>query len=387
MALAMEIGVSSTCSWQPWLILIDMNIPSNLTLYSDLVRFQVDLSRAEIRFSNPDHLKQRILQALAHQLGLEFEYFQKEARISRPGGQVLHETSASCTRPELPGSPQTSQDGMLGISSAATVNDTSDLHSVEDHEAPWRNQWQSTEVDTLGYGDSGFFSDTGLNWTDNVYTPTEGTEGLEISDLGEFIELESSSQQNTEAPQLQRPYFLEVAPYPSASVNVEHQGEPDTLDLLASEFNPRTYSGLAPSSEFQNHEDFLQMPEYEDFGAALRKTSSYSTRQSGSRGVSRAGSISSMHSEIGRSRISKVISRRSSVQSKESTSGYQELVFDSNLSRTVSWTSASSGRRGPLGTVARAAMNAVKAVGSCWRCKFLRKQVNLSWDLLQPYSC
>jgi hypothetical protein len=352
-----------------------MNIPSNLTLYSDLVRFQVDLSRTEIRFNNPDHLKQRILQTLAHQLGLEFEYFQKGARITRPDILVLHETSASYAHPELR-SPQMSQDGMLGISSAASVHDTSDLHSVEDHEIPLSNQWQSTDIDTLGYGDSGFFSDAGLNWTDNVYRPTEGTEGLEISNLGEFIELEPSLQQNTEAPQLQRPYTLEVAPYPSESRNVEHQGEPDTLDLLASEFSPRTYSELVPSSEFQNHEDFLQMPEYEDFGAALRKTSSYSTRQSGSRGVSRAGSTSSMHSEIGRSRISKVFSRRSSVQSKESTSGYQELVFDSNLSRTVSWTSASSGRRGPLGTVARAAMNAVKAVGSCWRCKFLRKQVD-----------
>jgi hypothetical protein len=387
MALAMEIGMSSTCSWQPCLILIDMNIPSNLTLYSDLIRFQVDLSRTEIRFNNPDHLTQRILQTLAHQLGLEFEYFQKGARITRPDGQVLHETNASCARPELPGSPQTSQDGMLGVSSAATVNDTSDLHSVEDHEPRWSNQWQSTDDDTLGYGDSGFFSTAGLNWTDNVYTPTEGTDGWEISDLGEFIELEPSSQQNTEAPQFQRPYSVEVAPYPSASVNVEHQGEPDTLDLLASEFSLKAYSGLVPSSEFQSHEDFLQMPEYEDFGAAPRKTSSYSTRQSGSRGVSRAGSTSSMHSEIGRSRISKVFSRHSSVQSKDSTSGYQELVFDSNLSRTVSWTSASSGRRGPLGTVARAAMNAVKAVGSCWRCKFLRKQVNLPWDLLQKYLC
>jgi hypothetical protein len=360
-----------------------MNVPSNLRLYSDLIRFQIDLSRNEIRFNNPDHLKQRILQTLAHQLGLEFEYFQKEARITRPDIQALHETGVSCACPEPPGSSQISQDEILGTSSAPTANNMSDLHSAVGRETPSSNQWQTADFDILGYGNNEIFSTAAPNWTDNFYRPPEGADGSDLLDLGEFTELESDSQQSTEALQFQSSYSLAVAPHPTVSMNVEHQGGPNTPDFILSEPGPRAYSSLFPSTEFQTHEDFLQMPTYEDFGAALPETSFFSSRQGGSKAVSRTGSTSSMHSEIGRSRISKVFSRRSSVQSRESSAGYQELVFDSNLSRTVSWTSASSGRRGPLGTVARAAMNAVKAVGSCWRCKFLRKQVNWTWDLFR----
>ena len=62
-----------------------MNDPSNLSLSFELVRFQVNLSRTEFRHSDPDNLKQRSLQSLAHSLGLEYEYClrTREARITR----------------------------------------------------------------------------------------------------------------------------------------------------------------------------------------------------------------------------------------------------------------------------------------------------------------
>lgn len=68
------------------LSLPDMNDPTNLALYSQLVIFRSDQSRHELIQNNPDSLSQRTLQTLAHHLGLEFEYSltTRNARISRP---------------------------------------------------------------------------------------------------------------------------------------------------------------------------------------------------------------------------------------------------------------------------------------------------------------
>ena len=97
--------------------------------------------------------------------------------------------------------------------------------------------------------------------------------------------------------------------------------------------------------------------------------------------TNRSGSVSSFQSEQGQSRIKHLFSRRSSIHSNGASSGYQEIVFDSRSAYSgsqasiVSGASAASGRRGPLDSFAKAAMNAVKRVGACWRCKFLRKSV------------
>jgi hypothetical protein len=90
---------------------------------------------------------------------------------------------------------------------------------------------------------------------------------------------------------------------------------------------------------------------------------------------SRSGSVSSMQSEQGQNGFKGLFSRRSSVHSRAS-SGYQEIVFDSKSANSGSQASNASGRRGPLDAITKAAMNAVKRVGACWRCKFLRKSVS-----------
>ncbi|KAH8668091.1 hypothetical protein BGZ60DRAFT_528428 [Tricladium varicosporioides] len=88
--------------------------------------------------------------------------------------------------------------------------------------------------------------------------------------------------------------------------------------------------------------------------------------------TSRSGSVSSFQSDWGRNGLKNMFSRRSSAQSRGST-GYQEIVFDSKSVDSGSQASGVSGRQGPLDSVAIAAMNAVKRIGACWRCKFLRK--------------
>jgi hypothetical protein len=134
----------------------------------------------------------------------------------------------------------------------------------------------------------------------------------------------------------------------------------------------------------------LQMPSYEDFSAMLEEAPSFSGRQSFSsdcrppmlsshgsfhafQPASRSSSVSSLHSDRGRSRISKLF-KRSSNGSMYSP-GIGENVFSS---RSSSRASSGVGRTGPLGYIARAGMKAVRAVGgACWRCKILGKKVNV----------
>ncbi|KAG0650766.1 hypothetical protein D0Z07_2331 [Hyphodiscus hymeniophilus] len=89
------------------------------------------------------------------------------------------------------------------------------------------------------------------------------------------------------------------------------------------------------------------------------------------RAASRVTSTNSVHSELGRSRVEKPASRRSSTRSSGS-SGLS--CFDSKSDRSSGQVSLGSGRRGPLGKIARATMKMVTAAKACWRCKILRKR-------------
>jgi hypothetical protein len=90
--------------------------------------------------------------------------------------------------------------------------------------------------------------------------------------------------------------------------------------------------------------------------------------------ASRPTSIDSQHSDRACSGFRSLFTRRSSVQVSVSC-GYEEIVFDSRSEESGSQasiqsnTSCASGRRGPLGELARAGMKAVKRIGACWRCK------------------
>jgi hypothetical protein len=52
----------------------DLNDPSTLDLYSQILLFKSNPFEGELIFDNPDKSRQRILQSLAHRLGLEREY-------------------------------------------------------------------------------------------------------------------------------------------------------------------------------------------------------------------------------------------------------------------------------------------------------------------------
>jgi len=97
----------------------------------------------------------------------------------------------------------------------------------------------------------------------------------------------------------------------------------------------------------------------------------------------------SMTSGKAKHRVTKLFSGRRSTQ-EENYPGYQVWDSRSSISGSSSISSAASGRstrsigrQGPLSGAARAMANAVKAVKACWRCKFMRKPVSLSRQILK----
>lgn len=91
-------------------------------------------------------------------------------------------------------------------------------------------------------------------------------------------------------------------------------------------------------------------------------------------GGSRSGSVSSLQSERGRNRIMKNFRSSSASRHNPST---EDTV---NAPRDLSFRSASSGgsvRSGPLTSMARMGMKAIKMIGgACWRCRILGKKVS-----------
>lgn len=75
------------------------------------------------------------------------------------------------------------------------------------------------------------------------------------------------------------------------------------------------------------------------------------------------------------SSVNSISSRRSN-SGASACSEFKEIVFDTRSGRSVCSTSTPSVRRGTMDSTSREAMKAVKAVGACWRCKFLRKTVS-----------
>lgn len=136
---------------------------------------------------------------------------------------------------------------------------------------------------------------------------------------------------------------------------------------------PTPSSSSRPSSAAAAHDELAAIFTDTPFFKSRRNSSKVSSKPGSrviSRTASRAESAISTTSEQG---ITKV-SRRSS--SSNHCAGFQEFVFNSHPSRPASRLSGSSVRRGTMDAMARAAMKAVKALGACWRCKWLRKDVS-----------
>jgi hypothetical protein len=408
------IGIGKLVSIQNRALLrkVDMNDPSNLSLGFELVRFQVDLSRTEFRYSDPDNLKQRTLQSLAHTLGLEYEYClrTREARVTRSDVLTSHQveisrssfdqeivSQGSCTLEEVSsGWPDINENAVFTKHPDRVTTPTDDLGTFD-------------LLEGLEFSNDDFTVE-GFDWSSSFCERQAGERVIEPSGFRETASMPPDLPNGQEL--LQQPsafcgsaqFALDFVPngdYVSGDPIQDQSCIPDCLRVgNKSHFGSsrekicHDYPSTPPIHDPQLLSHLLSLdPGYEELSDCLSETSIYNSWQassrrgsgSGSRFGSRVGSssssIGSVNSDRFRGWASSIISKRPSMHRRNSSTRFQELVFDANPSCPSSTTSTPSGRRKPLDSIARAAMKAVKAISACWRCRFLRKQVGLSATL------
>ncbi|KAB8294964.1 hypothetical protein EYC80_006917 [Monilinia laxa] len=130
-----------------------------------------------------------------------------------------------------------------------------------------------------------------------------------------------------------------------------------------------------PPASIETHNLMTDIPSWRDLSIGPVLVLDTPTPQP----LSRVDSFQSMPSEDSQSQEIDIVVKptltRSEVSVSNTPSSYQEGVFSSTpgLSSVPTNYGSSPRRMGPLESVTRAKANAVKAIGACWRCKFLRK--------------
>lgn len=403
------------------LIAADMNIPRNLEFFRRIIELESDSSRSEILFKDLNHAQQRDLQAIAHSRKLEYEYHRGCARVFRdsPGSIVslniqndLAYVGGAGSRAAPSSFAQSGSQPQEHI--APSVFDPSISNNI-----PTDLQEQSN-ISTTAFnpGRDNVVPHEDSTWSWPPLTDPNGSQ--QQFDLSQFwFQEDSDSDMNMGIPYLSDESLpvLDLRHHPTNSDGVPEQ----------SYFSNRRQSGS--SFAFDNLSGLADMPSYEDFAALLpaapafpnahlpatsRRNSVMSFQyfspvasprltplnqseffqpQNRSRAASvssphmsdfprtqnrqtasRSGSVSSLRSDRGRNRISKIFKRSSS--GSMYSPGFGENVFDANLPRSASRASSGRGRTGPLDYLARVGMKAVKAVGgACWKCKIRGKKV------------
>jgi hypothetical protein len=347
-----------------------MNDPSTLAFYSKMLLFKNDISQTIVSFDNPTKPEQRILQSLAHALELEYDHntLVRQAYISRTGvWQSNLETSGNAAT-EFTRALVDLEENQLNITNHSVLNDFIAEQPTLDTSAT-----HFIDVDLLSRGivdQEGHESDSiqPFDWHDDAMENLPGSQVEQDSITGTLDDISVG-------------YSLDTVP---------SRSETSVIAQISSA------SDLYSTRDFSSHnlpDGHLSSSSIANVNYRRGSCQSIHTAISGffggsHRTTSRAASNNSMHSEWARNRIEKSCSRRSSVRSGAS-SGF--LCFDSRSNHSGSQVSLGSGRRGPLGKIARATMKAVTAVKACWRCKILRKGVSLSFYLcphqLKNWQC
>lgn len=292
-----------------------MNNRANIALYTQLIRFHADILSEETLFSNPDSAQQRIIQELAHGLGLEFEYSlrTRSAVVSRAAPLDIFNTDGDHNFTAL------DFDGAL---SAVTPT------------RPYQDKLLGGSSNPLSTATSGSshcaVGETGINHLPDILF---GRQSFSLEDAptdkGVGSRWRSPAPSDYNARWSSRASAERLYDFPSPSTIPEHYTHPSS---------PGSNYVASPISS-----------------ASSKRKTSY---------------------RIGRTR--NLFKRGVSVESSSATvsSGYQEIIFDSCSGRSISTESTCSTRRGSMDSISRAAMKAVKSIGACWRCKFLRKTVS-----------
>lgn len=355
-----------------------------------------DSSRSELLLENVDRSQQRALMSLAHYFDFEYEYHPGCARVFR--STIIQDFSSQLSSNPGSGPISLAETGIPpsshGFSSSQapaqlfTTEGTGSLYNPPD-DHPLLPHWPP---DTMPTNNGALTEQPATGLSNSVFT-------LDVmsampypaftSPLGEFIgdqqQCGPASTQNFQA----RSSYQDV-------IDIDPFGLDASMGLSNTSTTMLNTCGIFDDDEISASLDWLPAPNYNctppldnlvspgsSSATPLSPTGIIGEYFHSGKAASRPGSLSSLHSERGRRRNSKVLKRSSN--SSMYSAGMGEQVFDSNQTRSSSRASSGrSGRTGPLSKLARAGMRAIKAIGgACWRCKILGKKVSSSDDI-QP---
>lgn len=360
------------------LIKPDMNVPSNLEFYCQIRELENDLSRNEITFNNPDHSQQRALQTIAHRCKLEYGYYLGIARVFRNTNPPI--TSPSAFNPE---------NNFRGISTSEAAELAMSPFSPPSLPPLANGRPLPRTIHEDGFSYCMSEEQSALLAWDSSAMPVDLTGELLYPDFsGVQQQNESSSSQFQQQTYLTSNMNMDLASIANDAISIldlRYLDPENNHQVLEQSYTPRRSSNS--SFAMSTTGALAERPSYEDFSATLTEAPSFNTDypplSSGSRGAyqsrqptSRSGSVSSLQSDRGRSRISKIF-KRSSSGSKYSPGSGENVFFSDRAGSSCRASSGRAGRTGPLDYLARLGMKAVKAVGgACWRCKILGKKVS-----------
>ncbi|KAL3422297.1 C6 finger domain-containing protein [Phlyctema vagabunda] len=312
----------------------DMNDPKVIKLYSELLVFANKHSESELLYDEPDHLTRKALQIFSSQLDLEYEYslaigVVRITHITRePLGLGANSMSFKETFPELGAS----------LENEPFMNIPASFPSLSDAEL--FEEFINFPPSPLPVATSPILSDGGVEQVQGEVHAIDQGSGA-YSPIGQASDNDFLHGRPTDILS-EEPLFNQPNPAPNTNDEIM-----DFIESRKSKLFPQSSPRSIP----------LAMPFY-------AKRSKPATSFPGNY----VGYNSSPDSRnlMGSSADSPFIfSRRMSREHRP-----HSLSSRSSIS---AGSTASSKRRGPLSTVARASMKAVKAVGACWRCKMLRK--------------
>ena len=419
-----------------------MNDPVNLYFYAQIVALEHDFCRNDRIFKILSHSYQRALQSIAHSRNLEYEYHNGCARVFRrtteqiSGSPCSDNLDAIFTDSFWESPIQTSMKSLLGHNATDTpaMNETEALSLLPNQHTPLSvydpmkfptsAELLEPSPDQIADGAMAMFESTSLSQqaSSDAISPFLGFSGIQqpcgsldsqpfqqqqtampsFNPSQAFIPDETTSMLHSTQPGLttENDYFYSLDMSPSS---------PQYAQLFDSKFELTNDGDLRDGESDRCLARVDSVPDnplndyqYPQISHLSRGSSFTSDRPASSdppspspwipsafpnsKPSSRAGSISSLHSDRGRSRVSKIFRRNSN--GSIYSSGKGEHVFDFNQARSSS--RASSGRSvrtGPLDKIARAGMKAVLAIGgACWRCKILGKKVSFRNEFGKGYA-
>ncbi|KAM3075869.1 hypothetical protein ACMFMG_006612 [Clarireedia jacksonii] len=341
-----------------------MNNPSNLSIYSQLLCFKSSTTqRTSIVLQ--DESQEELAQRLSRDLGISFSYcFEtRKAILSRIPIEQSSELVGSDHDQVVHDIPQDHNDQTLletnidmSLYVTPPLNELS--RSYQDVEIPAfddspmdLSEWPFADMDLDIEGTA--FNDFSTGFS-NIFSKEDGE--AQLPDWSMLDEIISRHQYDPDTD------MIDSSQLPNES---------DSMFLYGSFETSQSEETIHPSSVI--HDPLPDIPEWGE--TSIESTEALQPSQP--LFSSAVESPSEHRRPDGIDIVKKPSTSQTLSTSYQGNSSFQESVFSSTPARSSLQTYGSSPRRlGSLDSVTRAKGNAVKAIGACWRCKFLRKSCN-----------